>query len=138
MIVCQIVWENVFFHKDFFFCRNVGLSVNQIAALLENPAIPDIQRNVVLFPPDQDTVSDEDSEEEDDTGIGMNINHLGPGMLQMAAEIEFDDPVDELPDIQQLNDDGQVGDAVEDELDDEHGDGQPPHGRSADVPKLDR
>ncbi len=86
--------------------RIVGLSVNEILSVLGNDnSIPETGRRIIPFPPaDEGNISDEDSDEEDDmVGVtGMDINHLGPGMLSAQGEIEFEDPDDELPDIQQV------------------------------------
>lgn len=83
------------------FVRQVGLNVSQIAALLEDPSIPE-RRDVVFYPPEDVKQSDEDSEGEEDVAGGMSVNHLGPGLLRQQAEIQFDDPTDELPDVQQV------------------------------------
>lgn len=61
-------------------------------------------------------VSCEDSEAEEDTGgAGMNVDHMGPGLLSAQGEIVVDDPDDVLPDLQLLSIDGDVMSVVEDE-----------------------
>ena len=64
-----------------------------------------------MIPRAEELVSDEDSEEEEDTeGVGMNINHLGEGMLRQQCELVMIGCVDdaEEPDIQVINDAGEV------------------------------
>jgi hypothetical protein len=52
---------------------------------------------VVLFPPDNDSISDEDSDDEETT-LPKDLNHLGRGILTQQAElIIYQD--EELPDI---------------------------------------
>ena len=73
-------------------------------------------RNVVLIPNPAELVSDEDSEKEEDTqGVGMDVNHLGGGILRQAAEINFNDFDDEEPDVQRINDARDVMAAIMDE-----------------------
>ena len=66
----------------------------------------------------------EDSEEEEDTGgQGMDINHLGRGLLNQAAEIIVTDVPDDLPDVTAYNDLGEIL-ATEDETMDMEVDGE--------------
>ena len=60
--------------------------------------------------------SDEDSEDEEDTtGAGMDVNHLGKGMLRQAGEVVYNDWCDDEPDIQVINDAGEVLEEIMDE-----------------------
>ena len=73
-------------------------------------------KDVVLIPDAMELVSDKDSEEEEDTqGVGMDVNHLGRGILRQVAEINFNDCDDEEPDMQRINDEGDVMAAIMDE-----------------------
>lgn len=79
------------------------MTTNEIAALLEEEQGLPLHRNIVLFPPDDEGYTDEDSEEEEDvSGAGHSIDHLGRGILQQVAEINYDDYSDELPDIERV------------------------------------
>jgi hypothetical protein len=91
--------------------------VDQIAALLENKVLTSSSsRHVELIPDPEEPVTDQDSEEEDDTeGVGMDINHLGKGMLRQQGEIVYNDCGDDEPDVQVLNDAGEVVSQVIDE-----------------------
>lgn len=96
--------------------RIVGLSVNEIADMLEElPGVPG-SRNVSMWPDVREIVTDEDSEEEEDTGgVGMDINHLGRGMLRSKGEVAYYDEDDEQPDLTVYNSAREVVDRVEDE-----------------------
>lgn len=73
-------------------------------------------RQVVVFPDPAELVSDEDSEEEEDTaGVGMDVNHLGKGILRQNAELEYNDVNDDDPDVEELNDAGEVVRTIWDE-----------------------
>ena len=73
--------------------------------------------NIVLFPPDEPIdQEDEDSDhEEEDNEDGKCLNHLGPGILRAQGEIEYVDPDDRDPDVQRINQAGEVIDSVADE-----------------------
>ena len=45
----------------------------------------------------------------------MDANHLGKGILNNPGEIGVDDKEDELPDIQEIDEDGEERGRVEDE-----------------------
>lgn len=59
------------------------------------------------MPPDDDGLSDEDSDDDENTGP-KNTNHLGGKTLISAAEIEINDPNDELPDLEEIDEHGDV------------------------------
>jgi hypothetical protein len=49
------------------------------------------------MPPDDDEVTDEDSEDEEN--LGMDPNHLGVGTLSQQVELSYPDADEELPDL---------------------------------------
>jgi len=81
----------------------------------ELPGIPGT-RTVNIIPDSNEVVTDEDSEEEEDTGgVGMDINHLGRGILRQQGEVDFMDEDDELPDLTVYNTAREVVQMVDDE-----------------------
>jgi hypothetical protein len=54
--------------------------------------------DIVLFPPEDETLTDEDSDDEDEDQATKNPNHLGKGILSQQAELVAMDN-DELPDL---------------------------------------
>jgi hypothetical protein len=102
----------IIFSKYLFYFSKVGISTNQILALLEETETANVSQ-VVIFPPGEEVHSDEDSGEEEDDP--MDANHLGKGILKNQGEIEVDDKEDELPDIQEIDEDGEERGRVEDE-----------------------
>jgi len=84
----------------------------KILALLEGTETANVSQ-VVIFPPGEEVQSDEDSDEEEDGP--MDANHLGKGILKNQGEIEVVDKDDELPDIQEIDEDGEERGRVEDE-----------------------
>ena len=119
----------------------MGLTINEIKALLDDKVLPSGNRQVAMIPNAEEPVSDQDSEEEEDTeGVGMDIDHLGQGMLSQAGEIIFNDTEDNEPDLQVLNDFGEVvmpvmdetrrQDEQEDEAEDEEPEDEPVAGPS--------
>ncbi len=54
--------------------------------------------DIVLFPPEDETLTDEDSDDEDEDQATKNPNHLGKGILSQQAELVVMDN-DELPDL---------------------------------------
>ncbi len=66
------------------------------------------------MPPEKDLVSDEDSEDEEGV-LDKDPNHLGRKTLTMPAELEFNDPEDELPDVEVMDENGDVVEVVVDE-----------------------
>lgn len=110
-----------------FSYRGVGLSVAQIAALFDEKVLPPGGRHVEMIPDPVEPVTDEDSEEEEDTeGAGMDVNHLGKGMLRQMGEIVFHNCDDNEPDIQVMNSAGEVLEEIMDETqqDNEPGEGE--------------
>lgn len=106
----------IYFHLFSPFFRQIGLSVNQICARLEEEDDKDNSLIIMHGPaegPGDNT--DEDSEGEEDGAARMSVNHFGPGVLRTMAEIEIEDNGDELPDIQQLGSDGTVTNVIQDE-----------------------
>ena len=89
--------------------------------LLDNNTIANTSnRRVILIPDAEETLSDEDSEEEEDTvGAGMDVNHLGRGVLRQQAEIEYNDFRDNEPDVQKINEEGEVLQVIVDETNEE-------------------
>ena len=55
-----------------------------------------------MYPPDEDDITDEDTDDEEDGAKRKDVNHLGPGLLNQQAEIVIDDIYDELPDLQMV------------------------------------
>ena len=89
--------------------------------LLDNNTIANTSnRRVILIPDAEETLSDEDSEEEEDTVVaGMDVNHLGRGVLRQQAEIEYNDFRDNEPDVQKINEEGEVLQVIVDETNEE-------------------
>jgi len=73
------------------------MTVNEIIAILEDAPDDVADADVVLFPPENDPVTDEDSDDEDDPS--RNPNHFGKGILSQLGEIQTDDKEDEQPDL---------------------------------------
>lgn len=96
--------------------RIAGLTIDEIADMLDElPGIPGT-RTVNIIPDSNEVVTDEDSEEEEDTGgVGMDINHLGRGILRQQGEVDFMDEDDELPDLTVYNTAREVVQMVDDE-----------------------
>ena len=71
--------------------------------------------SVILIPDPEEPYTDEDSEDEEDTGgRGMDVNHLGRGLLNQVAEIIVNNVPDDLPDVTDYDDLGEIV-ATEDE-----------------------
>ena len=58
--------------------------------------------DIVLMPPDDETVTDEDSDEEDDAIKAGNPNHLGKGILRQEAELVIIDNDEEPSDLEEV------------------------------------
>jgi len=77
---------------------------------------PDLIATVTLIPDAEEPITDEDSEDEEDTlGRGMNISHLGRGLLNQAAEFTVNDVEDTMPDVTVYNAEGEIERVMEDE-----------------------
>jgi len=98
--------------KILFFSTR-GLNATEIQGMLENMA-GDEAADVVLFPPEDDEVTDEDSDEEDDL-LPKDPNHLGRGVLLQQAELVIHTNSDELPDVGVVNDEGDIVPVNEDD-----------------------
>ena len=71
--------------------------------------------SVILIPDPEEPYTDEDSEDEEDTGgRGMDVNHLGRGLLNQVAEIIVNNVPDDLPDVTDYDGLGEIV-ATEDE-----------------------
>jgi len=75
----------------------------------DNPA------DIVLFPPEDDDQTDEDSDCEDDF-LAKDPNHLGKGILAQEAELVIHSPDEEMPDVSTVS---VTGDIVAVDSDDE-------------------
>lgn len=97
------------------------MNLNEIVALLEeNDDRNDV--DVILYPPDEDELTDEDSDEEDNR-TGMDVNRLGQGLLRQQAEIQVNANDDGLSDVdeQQVEVDNDKDKEEEEDEDDEPG-----------------
>ncbi|XP_065650814.1 piggyBac transposable element-derived protein 3-like [Hydra vulgaris] len=66
--------------------RHVGLTLNEIAALLENQDANNVIEIIMILSVDK-TLTDKDNDEEEDGEHGKDIIHLGAGILNQQAEI---------------------------------------------------
>jgi len=66
------------------------------------------------MPPDDDEVSDEDSEAEDDV-LPKDLNHMGKGILSQIAEMDIYDKEEDLPDVMTVTVEDELEDSVYDE-----------------------
>ena len=75
--------------------------MHEIITLLEDEKVVTApSTSVILIPDAEEPYTDEDSEGEEDTGgRGMDVNHLGCGLLNQAAEIFVNNASDDLPDV---------------------------------------
>jgi hypothetical protein len=60
------------------------------------------------LPPDDDEVTDEDSDDNEDA-VPMDPNHLGRGILSQQAELVMYSEVEELPDVDEVEEPVGVG-----------------------------
>lgn len=78
--------------------RKEGLTTNEILGQLEvaddDEAVEGY--DIVLFPPEDEAITDEDSDDEDEDGMLKDPNHLGKGILSAQAELVVLDN-EELP-----------------------------------------
>jgi hypothetical protein len=89
----KLVLHLLCFNKTF--SRLVGLSVDEIAALLEEDRLGQGAKDVVLFPPGDDDNTDVDSEDKE-TSNPKNINHFEAGLLAQQSLVDFAN--EDLPD----------------------------------------
>ena len=61
-----------------------------------------IALDVNLMPPDDDDLTDEDSDEDEDS-LPKDLNHLGRGILTQDAEIVEYDTEDTMPDLTRVS-----------------------------------
>ena len=91
----------------------VGLNASKIIGLLEMQEELTRPVDIVMMPPDESDISDEDSDNEEDR-LPKDPNHLGHGSLSQAADLVlFDDADDELPQVMEVDETGKLT-AVED------------------------
>ena len=91
----------------------VGLNASEIIGLLEMQEELTRPVDIVMMPPDESDISDEDSDNEEDR-LPKDPNHLGHGSLSQAADLVlFDDADDELPQVMEVDETGKLT-AVED------------------------
>lgn len=69
----------------FIYFRYVGLTTDEILGHLEEMD-SHMKADVVLFPPEDNDITDEDSEDEEELQE-KDVNHLGRGVLSQAAEL---------------------------------------------------
>lgn len=84
------------------FSRKIGLTANEILGNLEESADkgPAGGYDIVLFPPEDEAVTDEDSDEEDE--MTRDPNRLGKGILSQQAELVVNEDDNELPDLEKV------------------------------------
>jgi hypothetical protein len=80
------------------FSRQQDLSVNEIQGILKNKEQENCACDVLLLPPEQDDISDKDSDGEEGV-LPKDPKHLGKGILSQLAELQVYDEKDELPDL---------------------------------------
>ena len=102
---------------SYFVYRRTGLKVDDIARILEEDDSGETRdANVVFYPDAVEPLTDEDSEEEEDNGgRGMDVNHLGRGILSQFGEIDLNDIEDDLPDLLLYSPSGEIKSLVRDE-----------------------
>jgi hypothetical protein len=86
------------------FSRGIGLTVLQIAAMLEEKAekntLSEIS-SVTLIPNDDEKADTDGDSDDEETVEPKNIDHFGPGILSSLAEVDFVND-EELPDITEV------------------------------------
>ena len=86
----------------------VGLNASEIIGLLEMQEELTRPVDIVMMPPDESDISDEDSDNEEDR-LPKDPNHLGHGSLSQAANLVlFDDADDELPQVMEVDETGKL------------------------------
>ncbi len=84
-----------------YLCRKQGLTCDEILGELEVDEMDGRQDgtpDIVLFPPEEDEMTDEDSDYEDEDIMEKNPNRLGKGILSQLAELVVHKD-EELPDL---------------------------------------
>ena len=83
-----------------FFSRKVGLTTDEILGNLETLEDDDpvAGYDIVLFPPEDEAATDEDSDDEDE--LTRDPNRLGKGILSQQAEVVAHGDDEELPDLE--------------------------------------
>ena len=98
------------------------MTIDQIADMLEQLHEQGADKTVNLIPDSNEPVTDEDSENEEDTGgRGMDINHLGRVILSQQGEVNVYDDDDRLPDLTVYNAEGDSVQVVQDETEEDDG-----------------
>jgi len=72
--------------------------VHEIEGMLEEQELAHRACDVLLMPPVDDDLTDEDSEDEEET-LPKDPNHFGRGILMQVSEIQIQDKDDTLPDL---------------------------------------
>ena len=82
------------------FSRKVGLTTDEILGNLETLEDDDpvAGYDIVLFPPEDEAATDEDSDDEDE--LTRDPNRLGKGILSQQAEVVAHGDDEELPDLE--------------------------------------
>jgi len=88
--------------------------VDEIQSLLEDSEKKNQACDVLLMPPGDADLSDEDSDE-DEGILPKDPNHLGRGILSQISEIQVQDKEGNLPDLTVLNSAGEVVNTVDDD-----------------------
>ena len=97
--------------------------MHEIITLLEDEKeVTAPSTSVILIPDAEEPYTDEDSEDEEDTGgRAMDVNYLGRGLLNQAAEIFVNNAPDDLPDVTVYGDDGERVATEDETMDNGHG-----------------
>ena len=108
--ICNL--EETFVQKCIF-SSICGLTAHKVHGLLED--ITDRAADVVLFPPEDDEVTDEESDGEDDL-LAQYPNHLGKGVLSQLAELAIYSQDEEQLDVVVFSATGDFMPADDDQL----------------------
>jgi hypothetical protein len=84
-----------------YFFRYGGLSVDEIQTMLEENEKQHRACDVLLMPPEEDDLTDEDSDE-DEGILPKDPDHLGRGILSQVTEVLVSDEDDQLPDLTEV------------------------------------
>ena len=92
----------------------MGLNASEILGLLEQEEVHSRPVDVVMMPPIESDISDEDSDNEEDV-LPKDLNRLGQGTLAESADLVlYDDDDDDLPEVMEVDQAGNLQ-AVEEE-----------------------